>query len=177
MIAGMIMAVMLVVQPGYAVNKHFNIHVTISSFSMELLESDGQQIYQDWPITVPPNGAVTMTAQHAVMVSITGDVPANGVDIFSHVDNNDGWNVVLPDNGLAANDFALEVASVMDIVNDAPAGFMPITLNTQAPVAIINNPGGMDAVATFLIYKFHAGPNYTKPDADLDVKIEAVPVP
>jgi len=173
-ITGIILAVMMVVQPSYAVNaKTFNIVVTVSNFSMKLLHLDGME-YGDWNITVPPNGAYTMMANDAVMVSLTGDLQ-NHVDIFTSVDNADNWIPILPDMmPLQHNDFMLEVAA-MDTMPTEPLavpGFMAITQDTMAPAKVIPTSGSQEA-ATFLIYKLHIGPGYDYKNANLNVKVEA----
>jgi hypothetical protein len=176
-IAGMILAVMMVVQPSYAATKHFNINVTVSEFSMELLRLDGTQ-YMDWPVTVPPSHVLTMAAQDAVMISLTGDLP-NSVDIFVSVDNDDGWIPIMPDMmPLQNNDFMLEVSGMQTVPVEpvADAGFMAITQDTMAPTMNIPTNGLQQAEA-YLLYKLHVGQNYTHPDAQLDVKIKANPIP
>jgi hypothetical protein len=178
MIAGVILAIMMVVQPTYAATKHFNIVVTISEFSMELLTSDGMNIYNEWPITIPPGAAITMTAEQAVMVSLTGEVPEN-VDIKTHISNMDGWQAVMPDHELTDNEFVLEVATIhnpADLPTLANANFVAITDATEAPAGDILNTGGLPAAA-WLIYKFKAGPHYDQPNAGLEVKIEVLNKP
>lgn len=175
MIAGVILAIMMVVQPTYAATKHFNIVVTISEFSMELLTSDGMNIYNEWPITIPPGAAITMTAEQAVMVSLTGDVPEN-VDIKTHISNMDGWQAVMPDHELTNNEFVLKVATIddpADIPTLADSNFKAITDATEAPAGEITGTGGFPAAA-WLIYKFKAGPSYSTTYANLEVKIEVL---
>jgi hypothetical protein len=178
LIAGVIMAIMTVVQPTYAATKHFNIVVTISEFNMDLfkVENDGTiHMYNEWPITVPPSGILTMTAMDAVMISLTGNVPED-MNIFTHVQTTDGWIPVLPGPALQDNEFILEVTGMDTPPTDplAQSDFHPITEDTWDPAITLPNTGGGDATV-WLIYKFHAGPNYDNPNATLDVKIEAMP--
>jgi len=176
----MVMAVLLVVQPTYAASgKSFNIVVTISSISMELLEFDASKPYNDWPLTVPPGGCVTMTAKHAIMVSLTGDL-SQPVDIFTHVETSGAWNSVMPTPGvpLGSNEFILLADNMMNepIDNDQPlmmAQPKAITDGTDAPLCSI--PANEDR--TWLIYSFHAGPDYTVHDETIEIKVEAMPVP
>jgi len=186
MIAGMIMAVMLVVQPAYAVGKHFNIFVTVSSFSMVLLNDQGDE-YEGWPITVPPGEAVTMTAKHAVMVSLTSETADDlgVIDIITSVKNDDGWVAVLPPtpgNDLPDNHFCLEAAAIDgdlpqpgDPIVLTADGFRAITEETAGPTVTIDATGDAEA-DVWLLYKFHAADHYGDGgQADLEVKIEAIP--
>jgi len=180
MIAGMITAILMVVQPTYALNKHFNIHVTISEFTMDLLKSDGSKDIIDWGITVPPGGAITMTAMDAVMVSLTGDLPQY-IEIATNVINDRNWTAIMPDPSvsLVQNEFILEVAPLNSPPDQntilAPSDFHPVTDNSLGTIFVIDNTANQDQVAAWLFYKFKAGPGYTDPDANLEVKIEARP--
>jgi hypothetical protein len=175
-IAGMILAIMMVVQPTYAA-KHFNINVTVSTFSMELLRIDGTP-YMEWPVTVPPSTTLTMAAHDAVMISLTGDLPDNSVDIFTSVDNENNWNPILPGMTLLKNDFILEV-SAMNFEPTEPLtvpGFKAITQDTMEPAMTIPT-NGLQEAAAYLIYKIKVGDDYDDFGAGLDVKIEAIPSP
>jgi hypothetical protein len=172
-IAGMILAVMTVVQPSYATNaKTFNIVVTVSNFSMKLLHIDGEE-YGDWHLTVPPSGVYTMMAEDAVMVSLTGDLQDH-VDIFTSVDNTDNWNAILPGMTFQDNDFILEVAAMNTMPTNplTASGFIAITQDTMAPAKTIPT-NGLQEATTFLIYKLHIGPSYPNKNANLNVKVEA----
>jgi hypothetical protein len=174
-IAGMILAIMMVVQPSYAA-KHFTINVTVSSFSMELLRIDGTQ-YMEWPITVPPSTTLTMAAHDAVMISLTGGLP-NSVDIYTSVDNEKNWNPILPGMSLLKNDFILEV-SAMDFEpteSSTVPGFKAITQDTMEPAMIFSTNGSQEAAA-YLIYKIKVGDDYDHFGTELDVKIVAIPSP
>jgi len=177
LIVGMIMAVMMVVQPTYAANQGtFNITVTISSFSMELMKHDGMAMYNDWAITVPPGGAITMVANDAVMVSLTGDIGTNGVDVVTFVQNSHSWHAVMPDPGnpLQNNDFVL-LADLMlaePADNGQPlslANPRPITDVTEMPLGMI--PGGQDKA--WVIYSLQFGTQYDNPQENIEVVIEA----
>ena len=181
LIAGMILAVMMVVQPTYAATGGtFNIVVTVSSYSVELLKHDGLAQYNDWEVTVPPHGMYTMTANQAVMVSLTGDLGNNGMEIVSFVGESNSWNAVLPDpqNPIAQNDFVL-LADVM--MNEPFENGMPLAMSNPRPITYEANmpldviPNNDDKA--WVIYSLHVADMYTNPHETIEVIIEVKPVP
>ncbi|KPA19760.1 secreted protein [Candidatus Magnetomorum sp. HK-1] len=176
----MVMAVMLVVQPTYAATgETFNITVTITSFSMKLMKSDGLAHYNGWDISAPPGGCLTMTAMDAIMVSLTG-VLDKDMDIFTHVETSGAWNSVMPNPGTPLNndEFILLADHMIQppIDNGNPlvmAQPKPITDATDAPLCTI--PQGSDKA--WLIYSFRAAPDYTVHNETIAIKVEAMPVP
>ncbi|MBF0450672.1 MAG: hypothetical protein HQK75_08235 [Candidatus Magnetomorum sp.] len=180
LIAGMIMAVMMVVQPTYAATSGtFNITVTISTYTVELLKHDGMAQYNDWGITVPPGGAITMVANDAVMVSLTG-ADGQAMDIITFVSASGAWNSVMPEPGqpLAANEFVL----IVDAMNVMPTGMgdplampSPNTVTSMSHMPIHAVASGEDAA--WVYYSFRASDQYANPNENIEVTIEVKPTP
>ena len=190
-IVGIILAFMFGVHPAYAVVKHFSLTVTITDYSMELLTSDGNKPYTNWTISIPSGSEIMMTAQDAVMVSLTGPVPS--LDFFSSVYNNNNWTPItlfhcdpafcpsclgdcLTMTPPQHNEFSLEVFAMdtLPIGQLAPSWFMSITENTKYSIMNTSSTPIYDN-NFFLIYRFHSGPSYDNKNGYLEVKIEAMP--
>jgi len=177
----MVVAVMMVVvQPSSANQASFNITVTISSFSMELLNVNGDNPYGGWPITVPPGGSLTMVADDAVMISLTGDFGANGVDVVSYVANAGSWNAVEPP-GTPVPPLADEFYLFVDGYNIQPTGMEPLALSNAVPITggteMPFYQMGASEDKAWLGYAFYAADNYTNPSENLEIMIEVKPLP
>jgi len=176
----MIMSVMMVVQPTYAATSQtFNITVTISSFSMKLMKSNGLMPYDGWDINVPPGSCLTMTAMDAIMVSLTGALDKD-MGIYTHVETSGAWNSVMPNPGtpLNSNEFILLADNLMTPpVDDGNPLVMaqpkPITDDTDSPLCTIQQ--GTDKA--WLVYSFHAAPDYNVYNETITIKVEAMPMP
>jgi hypothetical protein len=172
LIAGIIMAVMMVVQPCYA--KTFNIVVTIGEFSMDLMTFDNQNPYENWTFTVPPGGAITMTAKHSVMISLSEH--DQNIKIFASAENTNMWTPVEPGQPIGTDQYELiaDCVSTQPPDDDMPLAMADptsVTNDSAEPVCIIpqneNN--------AWLIFSFRAGTDYSQTDETFGMRVEAVP--
>jgi len=184
LIIGMIMAVMMVVQPCYAsTGNSFNIIITVASFSMEMQTVDGDKPYTEWFIgTVSPGSAITMTAMDAVKISL--DANGEEIDIFTFVEESGTWNALLPPSigqPLTDNSFVLDVG-VSDIkpisegdIASAMSQPMAITYLDGQPVETLDTSNGEDKV--WLVYRILTAPHYDDTHAEIEIRIDAKVVP
>jgi len=157
-------------------NASFNISVTVSSYTLKLLNVHGTEPYQSWDITVPLGGSITMVSNETIMLSLTGDLTTQLI-ISTYVSNSSSWEPVKPppnQQELGQNEFVLTVDGLMS----KPIGTEPLAMaNPHVITTSFDYDPGYFLVGdhVWLVYSFRASTQYNNFDESIEVTIEASP--